>query len=112
MERKQVIAIGIALQTQVLKTCPVHQQLYFDDDVNPAGAFALAIELVRQRKPFVEVFRDDEHALTDLISDTLGAAPLCCPECQSPLGSGQLGDRGSFAQSALQRRQVVGLGQQ
>ena len=81
MERKQVIAIGIALQTQVLKSCPVHNQLYFDDEVNPAGAFALAIELVRQHTPFVEEFGNDEHALTDLLSDTLGMSPVCCPQC-------------------------------
>ena len=29
MEKKQVIAIGIALQTQVLKTCPIHRQDLF-----------------------------------------------------------------------------------
>jgi hypothetical protein len=80
MEKKQVIAIGIALQTQVIKTCPIHHQLYFDDDVNPATAFALAIELVRGHKPYVEEF-NDEHELTDLLSDTLGMTPLCCPEC-------------------------------
>jgi hypothetical protein len=84
MQHKKVVAIGIALQTQVLKTCPVHNQIYFDDEVNPAGAFALAIELVRQHKPFVEEFHDDEHALTDLLSDTLGTAPICCPECAIP----------------------------
>lgn len=76
-----MVAIGIALQTQVLKTCPIHHQLYFDDEVNPASAFALAIELVRQHKPFVEDFENDEHQLTDLLSDTLGTTPLCCPEC-------------------------------
>ena len=31
MGKKQEIAIGIALQTQVLKTCPIHNQLYCDD---------------------------------------------------------------------------------
>ena len=82
MDRKQVVAIGIALQTQVLKTCPIHHQIYFDDEVNPASAFALAIELVRQHKPFVEDFANDEHALTDLLSDTLGTSPVCCPQCQ------------------------------
>ena len=81
MEKKQAIAIGIALQTQVLKTCPIHSQLYFDDGVNPASAFALAIELVRQNKPYVEVFHNDAHELTDLLSDTLGTAPMCCPAC-------------------------------
>ncbi len=81
LEKKQAIAIGIALQTQVMKACPVHRHLYFDDDVNPAGAFALAIELVRAQKPFVQDFEDDAHALTDLLSATLGMAPLRCPVC-------------------------------
>lgn len=84
LEKKQAIAIGIALQTQVMKACPIHRHLYFDDDVNPAGAFALAIELIRTHKPFVQDFEDDEHALTDLLSDTLGRAPMCCPVCNSP----------------------------
>jgi hypothetical protein len=84
VEKKQAIVIGIALQTQVMKACPVHRQLYFDDDVNPAGAFALAIEMVRRHKPFVREFHDDEHALTDLLSDTLGMAPISCMRCNAP----------------------------
>jgi len=85
VDNRKVIATGIALQTQVLKTCPIHNQIYLDDDVDPASAFALAIELVRQQKPFVEEFENDEHRLTDLLSDTLGTAPLCCPECPAPM---------------------------
>jgi hypothetical protein len=85
MDRKQVIVIRIGLQTHVLKTCPLHHQLYLDDDVNPAVAFALAIDLVRQRKPFVEAFRNNANELTDLLSDTLGTTPVCCPECPEPL---------------------------
>ncbi|HEY0802661.1 MAG TPA: hypothetical protein VGD54_17630 [Steroidobacteraceae bacterium] len=108
MEKKQVIAIGIALQTQVLKTCPIHRQLYFDDDVNPAGAFALAIELVRKRKPYVQEFDNDVHALTDLLSHTLATAPVCCPECQvgyqPPLQLSFVGNRGGFGEGALQGR--------
>jgi hypothetical protein len=126
MEKKQLIAIGIALQTQVLKTCPVHRQLYFDDDVNPAGAFALAIDLVRKRKPYVDAFHD-EHELTDLLSDTLGTTPIGCPECQSSVRSNSLPsvrsnslpsvrsnslpDRGRFSEGALEGRQIVGFGQ-
>jgi hypothetical protein len=110
VEKKQLIAIGIALQTQVLKTCPVHRQLYFDDDVNPAGAFALAIDLVRKRKPYVDAFHD-EHELTDLISDTLGTTPIGCPECQSSVRSNPLRDRGRFSEGALEGRQIVGFGQ-
>jgi len=84
MEKKQAIAVGIALQTQVLKTCPVHHHLYFDDDVNPASAFALAVKLVRQHEPYVEEFHDNAHALTDLLSDTLSTTPAGCPECRIP----------------------------
>jgi hypothetical protein len=82
--KKQAIAIEIALQAQVLKTCPIHRQLYFDDDVNPASAFGLAVELIRQHTPYVEPFAGDPHELTDLLSETLGTTPPCCPECGSP----------------------------
>jgi hypothetical protein len=102
MERKQVIAIEIALQTQVLKTCPVHRQLYFDDDVNPASAFALAIELVRKHKPYVEEFLNDEHELTDLLSHTLATAPAFCSECQLPAGLGSLPKHGGLGERALE----------
>jgi len=86
MGKKQEIAIGIALQTRVLQTCPVHNELYcdednFTDDENMARAFALAIELVRQHAPYAEEFHHDPHELTDLLSYTIGAAPACCPEC-------------------------------
>ena len=101
MEKKQAIAIRIALQTQVLKTCAVHNQLYLDDDVNPAGAFALAIELVRTHKAYVKEFHDDAHELTDLLSETLATTPMCCPECRSPAMLGSLTDRRSFAESAF-----------
>ncbi len=86
MGKKAEIAIGIALQTQVLKTCPIHNQLYCDDeqyadDENMARAFAVAVELVRQHEPYAEEFHHDSHELTDLLSYTIGAAPLCCPDC-------------------------------
>jgi hypothetical protein len=104
MGRKQVIAIRIALHTQVLKTCPIHRQWYFDDEVNPASAFALAIELVRKHKPYLEAFDNDEHGLTDLLSDTLGTSPLCCPECQPPAGLNSQRNRSGFGESALEGR--------
>jgi hypothetical protein len=88
MSKKEEIAIGIALQTQVLKTCPIHNQLYCDDeqgtdDENMARAFAVALELVHQHQPYAEEFHHDPHELTDLLSYTIGAAPLCCPDCMS-----------------------------
>jgi hypothetical protein len=104
VEKKRSIAIEIALQTQVLKTCPIHRQIYFDDDADAASAFALAIELVRKHKPYVEEFHDDEHELMDLLSDTLGATPLCCPECESAPMLASLGERGSLLESAIEIR--------
>jgi hypothetical protein len=111
MDKKQLIAIGIALQTQVLKTCPVHRQLYFDDEANPASAFALAIDLVRNRKPYVDEFHNDAHELTDLLSDTLGTTPIGCPECQSSARLSSPPDRSGLGERALERRQVVGFGE-
>jgi len=99
MNTKREIAIGIALQTQVLKVCPVHNQLYcgaeqYSDDENMARAFAVAIELVHQHEPYAEEFHHDAHSLTDLLSSIIGAAPDCCPDClaQQLGGSSQLGD--------------------
>ena len=81
MEHRQAIAVEIALQTHVLQTCPIHNEIFFDDDVDPSSAFALAVELVRQHTPYVHEFQDDAHALTDLLSETIGAAPTSCPIC-------------------------------
>ena len=82
MQHKQAIAMEIALQTHVLQTCPVHNQIFCDDDVDPSGAFALAVELIRQHMPYVEEFQHDPHALTDLLSEIIGAAPAACPICE------------------------------
>jgi hypothetical protein len=99
MGKKQEIAIGIALQTRVLKTCPVHNHLYcddetFTDDENMARAFAVAIELVRQHETYAEEFHHDAHELTDLLSYTISAAPECCPDCAAP-GSRHVNDQSS-----------------
>ena len=81
MSKKEEMAIAIALQTQVLKTCPIHNQVYCcddeegGDDENMARAFAVAVDLVRQHEPYAAVFHHDAHELTDLLSFTIGAAP-------------------------------------
>ena len=87
MHHKQAIAIGIALQTHVLQTCPMHNEIFYNDEVDPSSAFALAVELVRQHKPYVDEFHDDAHAFTDLLSETIGAAPNCCPHCAGATGA-------------------------
>jgi hypothetical protein len=111
VDKKQLIAIGIALQTQVLRTCPVHRQLYFDDEANPASAFALAVDLVRNHKPYVDEFHNDAHELTDLLSDTLATTPIGCPECQPSARLSSPPDRSGLGERALERGQIVGFGQ-
>jgi hypothetical protein len=86
---KREIAIGIALQTHVLKTCPIHHELYCDDasytdDENIARTFGLAVELVGRHGPYAELFECDAHELADLLSNTIGAAPASCPRCKPP----------------------------
>ena len=104
MNTRQEIAIGIALQTQVLRVCPIHNQLYceqeqYSDDENMARAFAVAIELVHQHEPYSEEFHHDAHTLTDLLSSIIGAAPECCPDCASQrvVAPAPLSDRSSEA---------------
>jgi hypothetical protein len=103
VEKKEAVALQIGLQTQVLKCCSIHNQIYLDDDADPGSAFALAIELAHNHAAFAGDFHD-EHELTDLLSLTLGTTPLCCPECSSPLGLEALRDRGGSAQGLLEFR--------
>jgi hypothetical protein len=89
MDKKQEIAVGIALQTQVLKVCPSHNQLYCDDetysdDDHLPRAFAVASELVRRHAPYAKEFHRSPHELIHLLSYIIGAAPACCPACASP----------------------------
>jgi hypothetical protein len=81
VDQKQSVAVAIALQTHVIRSCPLHHQLFCDDEADAASAFALAVELVRQHTPYVEDFRGNAHALTDLLSETIAAAPEYCPQC-------------------------------
>jgi hypothetical protein len=109
MSKKEEIAIGIALQTQVLKTCPIHSQLYCDDDQdaddeNMARAFAVALELVHQHGPYAEEFHHDPHELTDLLSHTIGAAPLCCPDCLKERVRWAAGERSSGSRQQFDGR--------
>ncbi len=102
MQRKQAIAIEIALQTHVLKTCAIHNEIFCEDDVDPSGAFALAVELLTEQWPDVDEFHDDPHGLTDLLSATIGAAPTCCPVCASlRLGQAPHAQDGVRAEQAL-----------
>jgi hypothetical protein len=120
---KRAIAVGIALQTHVLKTCAQHNAVFCDDEVDPASAFALAIDLVNQHTPYVDEFEGDAHELTDLLSAIIGDAPDCCPACagatrdpsgEQVLRAGTSGasERSGLCQGLLQGWHVVRLGQQ
>ena len=84
-DEKHSIAMGIALQTQVLKICPVHRQLFCDDEVDPAIAFAVAAQLMYNDKQSSDMFREDIHDLADLLTDVISTAPCSCQQCIHPL---------------------------
>jgi hypothetical protein len=84
MDQRQSIVMGIALQTQVLKTCPVHEQVFCDEEVDPAIAFAVASQLLRSDRQAAAAFRQSVHDLADLLSETIAAAPACCAQCAKP----------------------------
>jgi hypothetical protein len=84
MDQRHSVAVAIALQTRVLRTCPIHDELFFDEEADPACAFALAVDLVRHDMPYVRDFRKSTHELTDLLSETVAAAPVECPRCAAP----------------------------
>jgi len=96
-DEKHSIAMGIALQTQVLKICTAHRQLYCDDDVDPAIAYAVADHLVRDDQASAGVFRDDIHGLADLLTDVICTAQCACPKCAPMLHGSHLSRPREFA---------------
>ena len=81
MDQRQNVVVAIALQTHVLRTCPQHDELIYDEEADLGSAFALAEDLVRHDRPYVRDFRKSTHELTDLLSETIAAAPVECPLC-------------------------------
>jgi hypothetical protein len=84
-DEKHSIAMGIALQTQVLKICPVHRQLFCDDEVDPAIAFAVAAQLMHNDTYSTDVFREDIHDLAEMLTDVISTTQCSCPNCARPL---------------------------
>lgn len=81
LELRQEVAIAIALQTHVLKTCSEHNEIFCDEEADPAAAFSLAVDLVKHCAAFVRAFDGRAHALTDLLTIVISAAPTNCPHC-------------------------------
>jgi hypothetical protein len=81
MNQRQSVAVAIALQTHVLRTCPLHDQIIYDEEADLGSAFALAEDLVRHDMPYVRDFRKSTHELTELLRETIAAVPVECPLC-------------------------------
>jgi len=82
-QQRELLAVGIALQSHVLKICQRHNRIYCDPGADLGAAFALALQTFRRRGAEARIFSDDEHALLDLLSAKIGAADDCCPRCVS-----------------------------
>ncbi len=82
MDEKHAVALSVGLQTLVLKRCPIHREVFYDD-VDPSPAFALALHLMKSRIPCVDAFDNNAHELMDMISETIGAAPPACRACEA-----------------------------
>lgn len=84
MDQRQSVALAIALQTHVLRTCPLHDQLFYDEESDPACAFAVAEDLVRHDMPYVRDFHQSARELTELLRETIADLPIECPQCAAP----------------------------
>jgi hypothetical protein len=62
MDHRQSVAVAIALQTHVLRTCPLHDRLFCDEDADPARAFALAEDLLRHDMACVRTRFPEQYA--------------------------------------------------
>jgi uncharacterized membrane protein len=87
VDQKQSIVMNIVLQTQILKECPVHHQVFCDEEADPAIAFALAVQLIHHNRPLAMAFQQSVHVLADMLSETIAAAPNVCPQCPGSLAA-------------------------
>jgi hypothetical protein len=85
MDHKQSIVMGIALQTELLKLCAAHRELFCDEDVDPSMTFAVAAELIRHDGASAQAFQHNVKTLAGLLSEAVAAAPSACPQCATPV---------------------------
>jgi len=79
-QQRELLVIGIALHSRVLKICPSHNRIYCDPYADLGPAFALALQTIRRGGCEARIFAD-EHALLDLLSAKIGDADERCPLC-------------------------------
>jgi hypothetical protein len=80
-QQRELLVVALALQCGVLNICPRHNRIYCDPGADVGTAFALALETFRRHGSEARIFDDDEHALLDLLSATIGATEDRCPRC-------------------------------
>jgi hypothetical protein len=79
-QQRELLAVGIALDSRVLKICARHNRIYCDPCADLGAAFGLALQTFRRHGSDVRIFRD-EHALLDLLSAKISEADDRCPHC-------------------------------
>jgi hypothetical protein len=80
-QQRELLAVGIALQSRVLMICHRHHHIYCDAGADLSAAFSLALQAFRRGGPEAHLFENDEHALLDLLSVKIGEADDHCPRC-------------------------------
>jgi hypothetical protein len=81
MDQRHSVTVAIVLQTHVPRTCLMQDELLYNAEVDPACAFAPAVDLVRHDMPYLRDFRKSAH---ELLSEIIAAAPADCSQFAAP----------------------------
>jgi len=100
-QQRELLAVGIALHSRVLKICARHNRIYCDPGADLGAAFTLALQTFRGRGSEARIFADDEHALLELLSAKIGEADDRCPRCESEDQEFSAAERGDGAEAHL-----------
>lgn len=98
-QQRELLAVGIALHSRVLKICARHNRIYCDPCADLGAAFTLALQTFRRRGSEARIFADDEHVLLDLLSAKIGDADDRCPRCESEGRESSAAERGGGAEA-------------
>jgi hypothetical protein len=84
-ERREA-ALRVALKTGLLKSCPVHGEVYDPGQHDYQGACMTATYLVNRADPLVAPFLGDRAPLTELLKSICRSYGTCCPRCAEARG--------------------------
>lgn len=80
--RRRQVAVQVALRAGLLKSCPVHGDVYDPGQRDFQGACMVATYLVNRDDPLVAPFRGDRVALTSLLKSICESYGAACPTCR------------------------------